>query len=230
MSQNTLIDLRREIKFIAYEVEYPYIKNWLMLNSAGFSKSFPERQVNNIYFDSSNLSAYYENLSGQSYRTKIRYRWYGSALLPDKGTLEVKQKKNCFGWKSRFEVPNSLIKKHYSWQESSCFLDKQLPLEGKLWINRFPIQVLINRYKREYFISFDNKVRVTIDTMQSVWDQLGKSLPNLHFKTNHPNLIIIEFKFDNRFRKYASDIMQGIPLRVGRYSKYVSGVRSLIMK
>ena len=63
MDQNTLTDLRREIKFIAYEVEYPYIKNWLLLNSAGFSKSFPERQVNNIYFDSNNYSNYFDNIN-----------------------------------------------------------------------------------------------------------------------------------------------------------------------
>ena len=79
MEQNTLTDLRREIKFIAYEVEYPYIKNWLLLNSAGFAKSFPERQVNNIYFDSSNFPHFTKTYLGKAIEQK--YVIVGTVLL-----------------------------------------------------------------------------------------------------------------------------------------------------
>ena len=86
---------RYEIKFVANELELNKILNWINNHSAKFVSSYPNRQVNNIYFDTYNYSCYEENLSGASSRAKVRYRWYGASQFPEKGVLEVKLKRNA---------------------------------------------------------------------------------------------------------------------------------------
>lgn len=64
---------RQEIKFVSYEVNYALVKHWVRMHSAGFTSPYPDRWVNNVYFDTYEGAAYSENLSGSSARTKIRY-------------------------------------------------------------------------------------------------------------------------------------------------------------
>ena len=71
-------ELRHEVKFAAYAIEYESLCHWLRMHPSGFVKSYPDRQVNNVYFDSWDYRAFAENLAGISQRSKVRYRWYGN--------------------------------------------------------------------------------------------------------------------------------------------------------
>jgi hypothetical protein len=104
------------------------------------------------------------------------------------------------------------------WRSIRENIKNQISDEGRFWIDSNPFPILINRYQRIYFVSRDEKIRITIDTNQAVWDQRFKSKPNFINKANIPDILIVEFKFDRRDREYASKSIQGIPLRVSRHS------------
>lgn len=220
-------DARLEIKFVADEFQAKRIERWLNLNGAGFYRPYPDRWVNNVYFDTYNYYAYNENLSGSSYRTKVRYRWYGCSPHPNKGVLELKCKRNYFGWKMRFPIDQRPGDTGSSWKEIIHSLKTQISSKGKNWLAANPHTVIINRYYRQYFVTSDDKIRATIDSEQTFYDQRYKPYPNMRNKANIPAYLVLEFKFDRKDRSLANRIMQGLPLRVSRNSKYVFGIRSI---
>jgi len=72
---------------------------------AGLRKIFPDRQINNIYFDTPGLTAYHENVVGVASRKKFRVRWYGSEKEAIQNPhLEIKIKDNELGFKKTFPV------------------------------------------------------------------------------------------------------------------------------
>jgi len=220
-------DIRNEIKFVAQAKDFHFLLHWLKLHSAGFYKLYPDRKVNNVYFDSYDYAAYTENLSGSSFRQKVRYRWYGSSLTPSLGTLEIKHKRNFCVWKTLFENIESPCKPKASWMTIKRCLYAQVSDAGKKCLRENPVPILINRYNRKYFLSQDGKVRVTVDSQLEFIDQRFKSTPNLIRGKNYPDVFVVEFKFDVADRDLASGYIQTIPIRVSRNSKYISGLRFL---
>lgn len=219
-------ELRYEVKYVARSTELPRLLAWVHANRAGFGEPFPTRQVNNVYFDTFDLYAYQENISGASARSKVRYRWYGSTDDPDKGTLEVKRRRSSVGWKLSFPVgPTPLV--GVSWSEFRRSLRAQLPDQARIWLDANPQPILINRYQRRYFLSRDGRVRLTVDWNQRVFDERHCAKPNLTRPANLPDTLVVEIKFDRADRKLANGYAQGIPIRVSRNSKYVIGVDSI---
>jgi SPX domain protein involved in polyphosphate accumulation len=227
MSLSVPEDARLEIKFVSYASNFDALKSWIHLHPSGFYSPFPDRQVNNIYFDGHQYTAYTENLSGASERTKVRYRWYGASIEPCAGTLEIKRKRNYFGWKIYHRVENAPYNPEKNWNSIRKNIRDQISKEGRFWLDLNPFPILLNRYRRRYFISRNKKIRVTVDTNQAVWDQRFKSKPNFLNKANLPDSLIVEIKFDRKDREYASQTIQGLPLRVSRHSKYMTGVNTI---
>ena len=227
MSPSVPDNARLEIKFASYAFNFDTLMGWVHRHPSGFYSSFPDRQVNNVYFDGYNYTAYTENLSGASERTKIRYRWYGASIEPCAGTLEIKRKRNYFGWKLYHHVENAPYSPGMNWRSIRKKIRDQISEQGRIWLDLNPFPILLNRYRRRYFISGDGKIRVTIDTNQAVWDQRFKSEPNFLNKANLPDTLIVEIKFDRKDRGYASQTIQNIPLRVSRHSKYMTGVNAI---
>jgi len=221
------LDARLEIKFVGYSSLYDQLVSWLRLHPAKFSPPFPDRQVNNVYFDTYGYDAYDENLSGASDRTKVRYRWYGSSLVPDSGGLEVKRKRNYFGWKLRYDVNDLRYDETDGWYEIKHAIADKVPPEARHWLDFNPQPILINRYHRNYFLSDDGRVRATIDTRQEVWDQRYEAWPSFDHRANIADTMVIEFKFSREDRPLASQMLQGIPLRVSRHSKYIVGTTAI---
>jgi hypothetical protein len=219
---------RREIKFVALLHERERIRHWLRFHRAGFHVAYPDRWIHNVYFDTLDMAAFGENLAGISSRTKVRYRWYGEGqITPAAGTLEVKQKRNSFGWKLRFPVPDPPYRDGDSWREVRRRLGTTVNPEGRLWIESNPQPVLINRYYRNYFVSADERIRMTIDTRQAAWDQRKSMRPNFAHPTPFPPILTVELKFDRQDRDLAARLVQGLPIRMGRYSKYMTGIAVL---
>ena len=218
---------RYEIKFVANELELNKILNWINNHSAKFVSPYPNRQVNNIYFDTYNYSCYEENLSGASSRAKVRYRWYGASQFPEKGVLEVKLKRNFFGWKLNYKIGDLKSCGFKNWRDVKKTISQQLSSDGKVWMNQYPQPVLINSYKRQYFVSNDGNIRVTVDTNQQAFDQRMSSVPNFKSGAHIAKNLVVEFKFDPIDRDIASNFMQSIPIRVSRHSKYVLGVHAI---
>jgi hypothetical protein len=114
-----------------------------------------------------------------------------------------------------------------SWTELRRGLRGELDSRARLWFDANPQPVIINRYRRRYFESFDRRLRVTIDWDQRVLDQRVVPAPNLSRLANLPESMVIEFKFAPEDRAYASEAIQGFPVRVSRNSKYVIGVQAI---
>jgi hypothetical protein len=219
---------RQEIKFVANLLNYGAIDQWLKLHSLGFYEAFPERIVNNVYFDTFELAAYDENLAGVSQRTKVRYRWYGESQGPSAGRLEIKQKRNQYGWKQIFKVPEA------PWHSGISWIDvrKSIALQGggaaSVWLDQNPVAVMINRYLRRYYLSACGRIRITLDFDQQVWDQRYHPSPSFTRPANLPETFVVECKCDRAERDLASRVLLGMPIRVSRHSKYMNAVSAIL--
>ena len=229
MTSEVPVDARYEIKFVAYEQEFHRLLHWIKMHGAGFASPYPDRRINNVYFDTQDCKAYTENLSGASSRRKVRYRWYGDSNQIDKGVLEVKCKRNYFGWKQHMRVSSPPDKGGSSWQEIRKNILAELSGDGKRILLNNPNPVLINQYDRKYFVTHDGAIRLTVDRNQNVWDQRYKPKPNYLHRANLCKSLVVEVKFNRGEQAYASQIIQGIPLRVSRNSKYMVGLHTISM-
>ena len=220
-------DARIEVKFVTRLHAVDRIRNWLALHPACFYQPFPDRKINNVYFDTFDCDSYSENLAGSSSRAKLRYRWYGDSEYPDSGVLELKLKRNFFGWKQRMQVAEMPFSDNDSWSLFRKNLESSANFHWRWALHTRPAQTILNRYSREYYVSGDEKVRFTIDYDQVVFDQRYRRCPNVVNKTSIPRAAIIECKFDRKDRSLASSIIQSLPIRVGRSSKYVLALKSM---
>lgn len=207
---------RYEYKYAIDLMSLATVLNTIRYHSAGFSEAFPQRQVNNFYLDTSNLDFFYQNVDGISRRRKFRYRWYGDFENATTAQLETKHKENELGWKETKVIPldnissEENLKNHFrSLQLSTAELSPRL----------------YNSYKRYYFLSADERFRITVDYDQ----QFG--LP-FHFGQAHQALrrdaqLIVELKFDEKDHLDRGSIMKEIPFLRTKNSKYANGVTAI---
>ena len=207
--------MRYERKYRIEGVERQVILQVLRLHPAGLVPLYPDRQINNIYFDTPDLTTYKENVMGIANRDKFRVRWYGSDLEKVvRPTLEIKHRRNNVGNKTLYPLP-------------AFDLNDLLPLTQL--INRhsgttaalFP--TLQNSYKRAYFSTRDLRFRVTLD-----WDLAYASLRACRRFRRHqykePHVHILELKYHRSLEVEADRITQFLPFRSTKNSKYVTGV------
>ena len=68
----------------------------------GFRQIYPDRTINNVYYDTHTQSLFRENLDGVSPRRKVRARWYGELQQPEAAVcVEIKRKFGDVGDKLR---------------------------------------------------------------------------------------------------------------------------------
>ena len=220
-------EARLEIKYTAPETEYHRLFHWVKHHSHGFFVHYPDIIVNNIYFDSQDYSSFWETLSGFSSRTKVRYRWYGESFLPEEGVLEFKNRKNQYTWKDSYKLSIDLLNTSTSWETFFKRLEGSLSHEARCRFQENPVPILINCYKRNYFINRDHTIQIIIDTRLKIFDQLYSSSPNLNRKAILPSSVILELKFSEEKREQVSQIFRDMPVSMSRNSKYVFGVRGI---
>ena len=225
---------RSEIKFVCYKQNYSLIKNWIRFHKFNFFKEYDDRNINNIYFDSLDYKAFNDNLVGLPSRLKVRYRWYGNLFSNDtknEGSLEFKFKKNIYGYKKIFKINDLTLNLNSNWKDIKNKILKKLTPEYKILFDQNSEKILINRYKREYFISRDKKLRVTLDKNIEIFDQRTSLIkPNFRFKNFTQDHLVIEFKFNKEDKVFLNDLDINIPIKASRNSKYVNGVRSVLGK
>lgn len=225
---------RSEIKFVCYQHNYFLLKNWIKLHKFNFFKEYEDRNVNNIYFDSFNYKAFNDNLSGLPSRLKVRYRWYGELFSENntnEGSLEFKFRKNIYGYKKVFKIKNLTLNLNSKWSEIKNKILNALTPEYKILYNRNSEKILINQYKREYFISKNKKLRITLDKNIKIFDQrFTFQKPNFRFKNYTQDYSVMEFKFNKEDKILLNDLDISVPIKASRNSKYINGVRSILGK
>ena len=96
----------------------------------------------------------------------------------------------------------------------------------RLIFDDHPQAALINRYTRSYFESDDGLIRVTLDSLQEMFDQTASRRPNITRKTNIPDVHVLELKCAAEHKRLAAQALGSCPVRASRFSKYTVGVES----
>ena len=207
--------LRYETKYAVDILDAASIAASILMHPASFSKAYEDRQVNNIYLDSTTFQCFHQNIEGHPKRKKMRLRWYGDSDTPiRKSKLEIKNKDAELGWKDSFKVDGTLV-------NDSASLLKSVASTGYYQGNLIP--TLHNNYFRAYYISQDGLFRITLDTVQTFKIPFTKmkALP----LTDYP--VIVELKYDQKNADRAKDITDYLPFRQTKNSKYTVGVQDL---
>tara|TARA_Y100001970_G_scaffold283584_1_gene399086 strand:- start:13289 stop:13972 length:684 start_codon:yes stop_codon:yes gene_type:complete len=189
-------DYRNEIKYLLYKVDRKTLYIQYKLSKLLLSKSYPDRWINNIYFDNMNLDSFNHSIEGNSVRNKIRLRWYGNFSDLKVPMLEIKSKSGHKNIKRSFPIREKLIyNKNISEFFNNLVNSKSLPYKYKYLIRELR-PVLANRYYRSYHISANKKYRITTDTSLNFTNLITSSLNQIHWK-KEKDLSIVELKFKN---------------------------------
>ena len=219
MSQDNIS--RFELKFKFPVSDYYSLLAIINESNLKFRKSFPNRSVNSIYFDNTSLRNLSDNISGADQRVKVRIRWYNNEL--SKCKLEVKMRDSQLIRKRNF----NFIKSPLDSQSISCTrlvsnLKSNCSPSGSAWFDHSSIPALFVTYDREYFQSFDNNIRVTIDTSLKFRELMSPSRvfgPLVQLEEQ----LVLEVKFSPDHETQAWHLLRLIPKRISTFSKYQTG-------
>ena len=89
--------------------------------------------------------------------------------------------------------------------------------------------MVLVRYNRSYYESKSYDIRITIDKGIRFYPQQLSSKLNISNNSRNNENIILEIKYMNSNHELISDIVQYLPYRVTKSSKYVMGVDSIMI-
>lgn len=216
---------RYERKFLTARLQHGQLEHLVRMHPASFREIFHLRQINNIYFDTPDLRFFHDNVSGSSRRLKIRIRWYGKDQRQvEQPRLELKYKEGYVGYKSSWLLP-AFDLPDYPDQDffmRDVFLLAGLPEELLDQLKSVEPK-LMNSYRRKYFLSFDRSFRFTIDQDLRFHDiRMGTHSPTM--AEDLLNEQVLELKYDCVWDDGAAVVINALPMRVTKSSKYVSGM------
>jgi len=207
--------MRFERKYRIEGMSQAALQQIIRLHPASFRSLYPDRQVNNIYLDTPQLTTFQQNVNGFNQRKKYRIRWYGNKLeQADFPQFEIKTKHNELGEKKNYEL------------KSFERLDLSLAIQQihQLHPEFSALQAsLMNTYERSYLISFDGKFRLTIDRNLAYYSHKSQQ-PKVQAPILDPALIL-EIKYEQKDDSFLDPITQYLPFRQQKHSKYVQGVQ-----
>jgi len=218
---------RFERKFVVQNMHYAEIVQQVKNNRAAFFPLHQPRYINNIYFDTNDLDFFTDNVSGKGSRKKVRIRWYGDLMgHVSNPVLEFKMREGMVGNKLSFPLAAFTVDEGFTGDYiQDAFKASDLPN----WVNTVLPMLnpsLLNRYHRQYFISFNNNFRLTIDDELTYYG-IGNGLNN--FMEKHvSDDVIVELKYDNKHDGIDSAyVTNDLPFRLSKSSKYVNGFEML---
>ena len=215
---------RYERKFTATAAHRSEILPHIKMHPAFFRETYHARQVNNIYLDTPAFKFYHDNKIGISDRKKVRIRWYddlfGNINSPK---LEYKIKSGLLGTKWTFDIVPMAVNKGFSKKYlSDVLMNSDLPAEIIEDLKMLS-PTLINSYQRTYFLSGDQKYRLTFDEQLNYY-RADISQNNFSIKQEQRNDFILELKYDENEDRHADNISTLFPFRLDKSSKYVTGI------
>lgn len=221
-------NFRYERKFtVPNEFSLNTIEQFIKRNKALFREVFHLRQVNNIYFDTVGYNDYLDNVLGVSDRKKIRIRWYGVTFGEiKKPVLEIKIKKGIVGDKWSYKLKPFVLDNNFDNDMiQNIFSASELPLPI-LESVKMVSPTLLNSYVRKYFLSSNNKFRVTLD-YKLLYYKIHKRFNNFNFIPTTDSNKIVELKYGLSDDKIANTISTQFPFRLIKNSKYINGVNTI---
>jgi hypothetical protein len=212
-----ITDRRIELKDVFTTDDLPSIEKSIKLSRFAFYKPYPNRKVNSLYFDDLRFSALEESIEGNSLRTKKRLRWYGDSKNKNNAVLEFKKKLGTYSWKELYRNYYCINPIAQKWSDfiQPLINDATLPLKK---ISDTPASIVT--YDREYYSSFDNNIRVTLDRNIKTYQQTNLLRPNFSFHRKHSSKIILEIKVSVEHSGLIREVFRDIPFNPQRFSKY----------
>ena len=210
--------MRFERKYQISHLSKFAVEQAVRLHPAGFRKIFPNRQVNNIYFDTPDYQTCRANIEGSNQRKKFRLRWYGKEVQTiNNPRFEIKIKHNELGRKEVFPFENTHLKDLQQ-------LTEKVNQQFSIYNFQFSIfkPTLLNTYQRSYFGSSDGKFRITIDWNLQFYPPLNQA--TFQQQPLIEKQVILELKYEEADDRLAESIFQYLPFRQTKSSKYVKGV------
>jgi len=208
-------NFRKEIKIPINKTLDLFFNNWKD-QSKNFKRTYEDRSVRSIYYDTPNFRSAKDNLSGISVRKKYRIRWYN-----DENNLnyEIKLKKNNLGSKILYTSNNSL--KNFK----KLFSLKNLTHENNISIlenvDSFNLEPKLKvSYTRSYY-SYNNLIRITYDRNIN-YEKFDYF--NIREKKIFDQMNVIEIKFDPKNLDIATELIQNSNFIPKRFSKYLRGL------
>ena len=214
---------RYEIKFVLNELEFIEAKYFLKyINSF---RSFPQREVTSLYYDTLDYSCVRDNLSGISKRKKLRLRWYNNFEEPK---LEIKNRFSRVGNKKIFTL-DFLSKKSFEnlpVNVLSKLIFGYLKSKHKedFIINNF-IPTLRVSYCREYYET-RNGLRITIDKKIN-FGQISYNQSIFYNKKIPFDKRIMELKFPIELKNHVNESIRNLNINPKRNSKLLLGMSKL---
>ena len=214
--------MRLEIK-IPYNLDKLFSIEQSLNSIKNLKRQFPKRYINSIYFDNLNNQIARDNLSGISKRCKLRIRYYGN----DKNTkcfLEIKKKLNKFGFKKIINLNDKFnqidLNKFFSLNNNYYkeIIDDNYA-RNYIFNDLVNPQILVN-YSRDYFII--NDIRITHDRNIQFKPYGIDKLATQKLVKDYLN--VLEIKFDYKNIDSVNKILDHIPIKPKRFSKYLRGL------
>tara|TARA_B100000686_G_C16790236_1_gene978164 strand:- start:2845 stop:3615 length:771 start_codon:yes stop_codon:yes gene_type:complete len=199
--------------------------------------------VNSIYYDTPDLSCYYEKLDGEKRRFKIRARWYGEInsqtdLSKRKIYVEIKHRNNDMNYKNRVSVSGIYLPEFAENQDRLTRLGEvtsEKELLDAATIERittqkpfFPI-CIVSYYRQPLLCRFNPRLRVTFDKNLRVFSPMSfnETFSNSGPRVLPPDLSVVEIKFNWAMPLWLIEICREVGLNLRRYSKYASSLEYL---
>ena len=184
--------------------------------------------VRSLYFDTLDDKDFFDKITEQNYRRKIRLRIYSPADQTVK--LELKQKENTYQKKRSLMISRpdalNLIAGNFS-----VLLQYSEPFAAELYFimtsEGYRPKTMIE-YQRRAFIAKENNIRLTFDSKIMATEgnlDLFAEEPG-YAPVFDPNRVIFEVKYDRFLLGYIADLLQQIDRKNITASKYCMG-RSL---
>lgn len=209
--------MRYERKYRIEGLPPAWVRQSVLMHTASFRTLYPDRCINNIYFDTPDLAGFYENVAGVPQRRKHRLRWYGERTdYLRKPTFEIKIKDGEMGGKEKQKLDS------LEWPGLRAAF-REIPA-----LRYLPLRpVLVNTYHRSYLGTPDGRFRITIDH-QLRFAPFHWYLHPRPFHFLPDNAVVMELKYEQEYDDEARRILHNIPFRQTKNSKYVTGI-NLVM-
>lgn len=219
-------ELRYERKYLITDFSFREVEQWIKFHPAAFSEIYYPRTINNIYFDTLGFSNYYDNVEGETKRLKVRIRWYGELNgTIQQPMLEYKIKEGLLGKKESYPLLPFQLNEQL---ERSAIISalQPCPLIVKNFVAGLQ-PVLLNRYRRRYFLSADKHFRITVDHDLSYYS-IGYDRPLLWNPSVDRNSTVVELKYDSNRESEAKAIGSALPFPLTKNSKYLQGLERVV--
>ena len=190
-----------------------------------FKETYHERLINSIYLDDDNFDFYRSSIEGSHIRNKVRLRWYGKSSYSNIN-LEVKSKHGVVGKKYIHKLPKVDTKLLTNLNYKKILnITNELEHDSSICFANLDMKLYVS-YVRKYFLSFDEKYRITIDRnlKYSRLDYL-QNMRNLSLTDD--NSVILEIKYKVQDDELAYQLQDTLPIRLDKFSKYTRGIDML---